>query len=310
MTMRSPTEPEILAFIAETEGGVSPGGEGGSIADARASYDAMCARLRSPNPPGTLATDETVPGPACDIPVRWYTRAGRNAAALIVYYHGGGYALGGLDSHDDICADLSNDTGCDVLAVDYRLAPEHIHPAQFDDCLAIWHAVKQQPRPIILAGDSAGGNLAAAVCVAILGEPEQPAGQILIYPEVGGRALDLGSYTQNANAPMLTLDAILGFEKARAGGEPPFSDPTWAPIAASAFRGLPPALIVAAEFDPLRDDGPAYAERLTAAGVEVNCRVEPQMIHGFLRARHRSPGAAASWRAICEAARIFAGPDA
>jgi len=160
-------------------------------------------------------------------------------------------------------------------------------------------------RPLIVVGDSAGGNLAAAVALA---RPHKIRGQVLIYPGLGGNALGLASYAERAEAPMLTMADLEFYAQVRAGGPPPMDDPTFAPLAAKSFAGLPPCFISAAEHDPLRDDGEAYVMRLTEAHVAAEFVVEPDLPHGNLRARTMSKRAAAAFQRCIQAVRRMAEP--
>ena len=295
-------DPEVLAFIERTAAYYPEGKANLSLAERRRRYDAMAASFRRPRPEGMRVSDETVPGPGGPIPVRRFVPA-RAGPVTVLYFHGGGFVLGGLDSHDDVTAELSQRTGCPVVAVDYRLSPEHAHPAAYEDALATAREALARG-PVILAGDSAGGNLAAAVSLTLRGADIR--GQVLIYPTLGGNRIGLASYAENADAPMLTARDMEFYDRTRAGGPPPAGDPTFVPFAARDYAGLPPCFISAAEADPLRDDGPEYARRLTAAGVEAHCVIEPQLPHGHLRARHSARRAREAFDRILEAIRGFA----
>ncbi|GMG84222.1 alpha/beta hydrolase [Paralimibaculum aggregatum] len=288
------TDPEIAAFVAEADG--FPPEPPGDIAAQRRAYDAMAAHFRVPRPAGVSVTDASLPGPAGPIPVRSYA-PGAPGRVRIVYCHGGAYSLGGLESHDDVCAEIAAATGCVLTAVDYRLAPEHRHPAAFEDALAATEAALAEG-PAVVAGDSAGGGLAAAVALALRGRAELR-GQALIYPTLGGEALGLASYADCATAPLLTTADILALQAARAGGPPPLDDPSFAPLLAVDMDGAAPCYATAAEVDPLRDDAPALAERLRVAGVPVTLRIEAGLPHMWLRARHRSAAAKAAFAALC-----------
>jgi acetyl esterase len=295
------TDPEVLEFIARTDSFYPPNTVEFSIAEQRRVYDGMCAAFRQPRPNGVTVTDETVAGPGCPIPQRRYVP--ENAGSVtVVYFHGGGFVVGGLDSHDDVCAEIAAATGCPVVSVDYRLCPEHVHPAAYDDSLAAARAALADG-PVILAGDSAGGNLAAAVAQTLRGAAIK--GQVLIYPSLGGEQLELPSYSECAEAPMLTTRDIHFYLTVRAGGPPPVGDPTFFPLAATDFSGLPPCFILAAGADPLRDDGVEYVRRLIGAGVEAYCVVEPQLPHAHLRARTTSHRAREAFERVLEAIEEF-----
>ncbi|MEN9409951.1 MAG: hypothetical protein RL216_1925 [Pseudomonadota bacterium] len=290
-------------FIHRTDAAYPPDTATLSIADQRAIYDGMCRAFHRGYPPGVIAHDRSFAG----VPCRHYAGHG----GTIAYFHGGGFVVGGLHSHDDVCAELCAATGLHVVSVDYRLCPEHPHPAAFHDALAATKAIAAElPAPLLLAGDSAGGNLAAATAHAIgrngaLGI----AGQVLIYPGLGGNR-DAGSYLTHAHAPMLTRDDVLFYATTRHGGgaEPP-QDPTFAPLSDTDFTGLPPTLAIAAECDPLADDARSYAARITAAGGTAQAVTETGLVHGYLRARSAVPRAAASFARITTALSAMARGD-
>jgi acetyl esterase len=273
-------------FIHATAAAYPDDATGLTIVRQRAVYDAMCALFHQGHPPGVTTTDAPVAG----VPCRIYHGRG----AQIVYLHGGGFVVGGLNSHDDICADLCARTGFSVTSVDYRLSPEHAHPAAFDDARAVTMALAATG-PVILVGDSAGANLAAATAHALRGVALL--GQVLVYPGLGGDTAR-GSYLTHAQAPMLTRDDVLFYQNIRANAP---GDPTAAPLRATDFTGLPPTLAIAAECDPLADDAHAYAMAITAAGGHAQAITEPGLVHGYLRARHVVPRASASFDRIIAA---------
>jgi len=287
---------ETQAFIAETGRWYPPDSAGFSIERQREVYDALCTAFHHGRPDGLAVADRAVAG----VPCRVY---GGGGPAQVVYFHGGGWVVGGLDSHDDVCAEIADRTGFGLTAVDYRLSPEHRHPAAFDDCMAVTRAVAAAGGPVVLAGDSAGGNLAAAVAQALRGDGLPIVGMVLIYPGLGGDR-GRGSMVTHAEAPMLTVADMDFYAAARAGpGQNLRTDPTATPLADSDFSGLPPALIVTAECDPLSDDGRDYRDRIVAAGGNALWIEEPGLVHGYLRARHSVARARASFD------RIVAGID-
>lgn len=282
-------DPQVLDFIAATEAAYPADANGASAAENRRSYNAMCDLFRAPRPPGLAVADRVIAGVGCRV-------YGAETPVFVLYLHGGGFVVGGLDSHDDICAEIADATGLQVVAVDYRLAPEHRWPAQLDDARAVWRALASA-RPAVVVGDSAGGMLAAALCLAET--DAAPLGQVLIYPGLGGDG-SAASYRENAEAPLLRTRDLHGYRAALHGEGPegPVSDPLAAPLSARLHADLPPAFIVTADVDPLRDDGRDYAARLTRAGAEATLRNEPELPHGFLRARHRSDRVRRSFQAI------------
>ncbi|MEL6218927.1 MAG: alpha/beta hydrolase [Pseudomonadota bacterium] len=291
-------DPDILAFIAEVA--AQPAATDDSIAAERAAYDAMSAHFRAPRPAGLTVTDGLLTGE--EIPTRHYV-PGDPSPVRVIYFHGGGWVVGGLESHDDVCAEIAAETRCPVTAVDYRLAPEHRHPAAFEDALAATRAALADG-PVIVVGDSAGGNLAAAVAVALRGETALR-GQVLIYPGLGGERLRLASYTDCAEAPLLRTADLAHYAKLRAPDGPLWDDPSYAPLAAQDLTGVAPCFASAAGVDPLRDDCALWAERLRAAGGTAEAVTEPELPHMWLRARHRSARAAAAFERVLDAIRRF-----
>lgn len=283
------------AFIQKTNASYPENTATLSIAEQRAIYDRMCAAFDSPYPAGLTSHD----APLAGVPCRIYS----GAQPTVLYLHGGGYVVGGLHSHDGVCADIRGATGLTVVSADYRLSPEHKHPAAFDDACAVARHLATQG-PLILVGDSAGANLAAAACHALRGHP-MIKGQVLIYPGLGGD-LNAGSYLTHANAPMLTRDDVLFYKDIRHDGPAPEGDPTVSPLQDTDFTGLPPTLAIAAECDPLADDAVSYAEKIARAGGLAQAITEPGLVHGYLRARHSVPRAAESFARITATITAFA----
>jgi acetyl esterase len=232
--------------------------------------------------------DRKIPGPAGEIPVRIYKPAGAGPHPILVFFHGGGFVIGDLDSHDAACRALTNQAGCVTVAIDYRLAPEHKFPAAVDDCYAAakWVAEHARelggdPARLAVGGDSAGGNLSAVVALLARdrGGPKV-AFQLLVYP-----ATDMACNTYSHKTftdYFLTDRSIRYFLGHYLRGEGDRKDPTASPALASSHKNLPPALVITAEFDPLRDEGEAYGELLRKAGVPVTVTRYDGMIHGFL----------------------------
>jgi acetyl esterase len=221
------------------------------------------------------------------VPTRFYRPSNEPELGLLVFLHGGGWVIGDLDSHDAVCRSLANGSGHAVLSVDYRLAPEHPYPAPLHDCLTAvrWaqgHAVELgcSADRIAIGGDSAGGNLAAAVTLA---SPVPFVFQLLIYP-VTDCTRSMPSYTENGEGYFLSRDGMGWFIDHYLSGEPTALDhPLVSPLFATdeAIAATPPALVITAEFDPLRDEGDAYAARLAAAGVPTSHVRFGGMFHGF-----------------------------
>ena len=277
------------AFIAKTDAFYPPETATYSIDRQRQIYDAMCRQFAQGYPAGVMATDRTVGGVACRI----YAGSG---PAVVLYLHGGGFVVGDLNSHDDICAEICARTGLCVVAADYRLSPENLHPAALDDACAVARAL---PGPLVLVGDSAGANLAAAATHALRGSPAQILGQVLVYPGLGGDPTT-GSYLTHAQAPMMTLQDVLFYKDIRHGTTAPADDPTGSPLCDPDFTRLPPTLAISAECDPLADDARHYAAKVTAAGGQATWSNAKGLVHGYLRARAMVPRAAASFTLIIE----------
>ncbi|MCA0051345.1 alpha/beta hydrolase [Mesorhizobium sp. B283B1A] len=294
-------DPALWAYIDSINAWYPPEIVDQPIAKQRAVYDRMCRALRQPYPPGVVAKDRLIAAAGRDIPVRRYQLAGSAPRATVLYYHGGGFILGGLDSHDDICAEICAGTGFAVLSVDYRLAPEHVHPAAFDDALAAFEwAAATTGQQLVLCGESAGGNLAAAVAQATRGHPRAAIGQVLIYPGLGGDERS-GSYVEHANAPLLSVGDIAFYRDVRSAKRQSPDDPTFSPLRDKDFSGLPPTAIITAECDPLSSDGETYRDRILAAGGKAWWREEKRLVHSFLRARTTVPAAANAFASIISA---------
>ncbi len=292
---------ETWAFIERTNTWYPPDTIDYTIAQQREIYDAMCREFFAGYPKGVTAKDSTVESHGYPVPVRRYEKAGSDPAAQVVYFHGGGFILGGLDSHDDVCAEICGRTGVPVMSVDYRLSPEHVHPADFNDAMAGFAAaLASSGLPVVLAGDSAGGNLAAAVSHATRGQARTPAGQVLIYPGLGGDQTK-GSYVTHACAPMLTKRDLDFYKHIRTGGKEAGRDPTLAPLQDADFSDLPPTVIVSAECDPLSDDGAKTPPASLAAGGKAVWFNEKGLVHGYLRGRHTVARARQSFTRIVEA---------
>ena len=239
-------------------------------------------------PPVAKVVDRSIPGPAGAIPVRVYTPEGERPFPVLVYFHGGGFVLCDLDTHDRTCRSLANAAGAVVVSVDYRLAPEHRFPAAPEDCYAATQWVARSgtelgadPARIAVGGDSAGGNLAAAVAL-MARDRGGPAlrFQLLIYPVTD---FDFGtaSYRENAEGYFLTTDMMKWFWSQYLADPAAGAHAYASPLRASELAGVPSALCITAEYDPLRDEGEAYARRLREAGVAAALSRYDGMFHGF-----------------------------
>lgn len=295
---------EIRAYIKRSEQFYPPDAVGLTIEDQRAVYNRMCADFHQSHPAGVDTWDEAYGG----VPCRRYEADAPDIT--VVYYHGGGFVVGGLESHDDICAEICARTGFRVVSVDYALAPEVIFPGCFNDARAAFAAiVAEYAGPVVLAGDSAGGNLAAAVAHYARGRMDETRllGQVLIYPGLGGDQTQ-GSYQRHANAPQLTVADMAFYHQVRSGGTPPQADPRYAPLHDRDFTGLPPSVMITAECDPLSSDGETYRDAILAAGGQAVWIEEAGLVHGYLRARVMSQKASASFDRIVGAiAKLGAG---
>ena len=276
-----PLHPQAQALLDLTAQLGLPALDAGTPQQAR---DARAAR----QVPATEHVHEIRDVDAGGVPARLYRPSDPAGLGLLVYLHGGGWVIGNLDSHDNVCRSLANRSGHAVLSVDYRLAPEHPFPAGLGDCIQAtrWAYANAQalgcdPQRVAIGGDSAGANLAAVV--ANIG-PVPLRFQMLVYPVTDCRR-GSDSYTENATGYFLTASAMGWFvDHYLCGGEGSPDDPRVSPLLAddAALRGSPPALVVTAEFDPLRDEGDQYAARLAALGVPTSHVRFAGMIHGFL----------------------------
>jgi acetyl esterase/lipase len=286
-----PLDPQVEVLLAQLAEAGAPAPESMTVAQNRE----MIAQL------GDLAgmpeevervVDTTAPGPAGDIPVRVYVPAGapEGPRPVLVYYHGGGWVIGNVDTHDAPCRTLANRSGAVVVSVDYRLAPEHRFPAAVDDAYAAaaWAAEKAgdyggDGARLAVGGDSAGANLAAVVCQLAKARGGPPiAFQLLVYPATD-RHDDSPSMRDNALGPLLSRAWMEWFYGHYLTGPDDGLDPRVSPGRAEDLTGLPPALVITAEFDPLRDQGAAYARRLRESDVEAEHVDFPGMIHGFFQ---------------------------
>jgi len=263
----------------------------GSVAHARETMDRSAPTLDFELRAGVSARDTTVAGAAGRLRARVYTPAStRHAVAApgLIYFHGGGWVVGSLDSHDRVCRVLADEAGVVLVAVDYRLAPEHPFPAAADDAIAAARAVFADagafgidPARVAVAGDSAGGNLSAVVSQALRDDARRPVFQALVYPGTD-MTRSMPSHVQFRESFFLSKDASDWYLERYMGKSGAERDPRASPLFASDVSRLPPALVVTAGFDPLRDEGRAYADKMGAAGVRVEHVLVEGMPHGFL----------------------------
>ncbi len=305
---------ELQDFVVETENFSTP--DTTELEDIRHSYNRMCQHFQSPRPEGLKILEGAIEGPDCDIPIRVYRPKDRiGLQPTLIYFHGGGWVLGDLDSHDSILADLAAQSGVQVISVDYRLAPEHPYPAPVDDCWAVYQAITEGPKTfdvdidrLVIGGDSAGGTLAAVISmiardIHLLGfNAPRIKGQLLLYPALSSEALP--SRTKQAGAPLFSapdLDVFINYYLGGPATEQNKSDFKIFPAQADDFSNLPPAYVSAAELDPLADDGPDFVDKLKAAGITAKSVVESGLMHGWLRARHKSPRAEKAFSRVVQA---------
>lgn len=286
-----PLDPQAKDFLERLSAAKLPEVTALSPGEAREQMELGAALLGRPKPVGRVE-DRMIPGPAGPIRVRVTAPAGVGPFPGLVFFHGGGWVVGSIASHDHLCRAVTDAAGLAVVSVDYRLAPEHPFPAAVDDAEAAtaWVAANADalgidPARLAVGGDSAGGNLAAVVArrARDRGGPRL-AFQLLIYP-ITDADLDTPSYLENADGYLLTREAMAWYWDRYAPDPAARADPDASPLRAPSLAGLPPALVITAGFDPLRDEAEAYARRLRDAGVAVRLTRYPGMIHGFLR-RH------------------------
>lgn len=285
-----PLDPLLQSMLEQL--GNMPSLESLPVPQARAMLEAMSAN-HGEKIPLARVEDRKIPGPAGEIPVRLYTPEAPGPLPILVFYHGGGWVLGSLETHDDLCRALARAVPALVISVEYRLAPEDPFPAGLEDSYAalVWASenaasIGGDPARLAVGGDSAGGNLGAVVCL-LARDRNGPriAHQLLIYPATDLREVDLRpdnvSLRENSKGYMLTQDMMMWFsshyitpERRQEAYASPFLVPDLA--------GLPPATVITAEFDPLRDEGEAYAARLREAGVAAEATRYDGMVHGFI----------------------------
>jgi len=285
-----PLDPQAKTYLEKMAALEAPPMDALTPAVVREGYRRSMAAFSKSVLPDNIASveDRAIPGPGGDLPLRLYTPRGDGPFPLLVYFHGGGWVIGDLETHDALCRDLAAGADCLVVAVDYRLAPEHPFPAAPDDCLAAtrWAAthageLNGDAARLAVGGDSAGGNLAAVTALQARDAGGPPlVFQLLIYP---GTDMTMAAPSVEENAEGYGLgkrDMVwFGAYYLQEGGDR--DNPLASPLAATSLKGLPPALVVTAEYDPLRDEGEAYGRRLQAEGVPTTITRYDGMIHGF-----------------------------
>ncbi len=284
-----PVDPQIQGILDMLKAMNAPDIKDQTVAEARQSY-AMLEQMAGPAEPIFKVEDRSIPGPAGAIPVRIYTPEGAGPHPILVFFHGGGWVIGDINGYDGLCRQLANKASCIVVSVEYRLAPEHPFPAAPEDCYAATKWVAENAASfhadrarIAVGGDSAGGNLAAVVSL-MAKEQHGPRLllQVLIYPATDYYDPGTRSMVENGEGYFLSRDSIIWF--ANHYLKPGFDRDDWRafPLRAKDLYQLPPALVITAEYDPLRDEGELYAERLRTAGVPVQLSRYDGMVHGFV----------------------------
>ena len=283
-----PLDPQVKAMLDAARAMGLPPLHECSVAEARERAVNMRPRDAIPAPVAKV-TDVAIAGPGGDLPLRIYTPGGAGPFPILVYYHGGGYVVCNLDTHDQLCHELCHESGAMIVSVDYRLAPEHKFPAATDDCLAAarWAGehigdFNGDAGRIALGGDSCGGALAAVTNIRVRDEGGPAVrGQLLVYPITDYYDPPTQSYIDNADGYFLTRDGMKWFYDHYLNNSAEARHPHVAPLRCPDLGGLAPAYVITAEFDPLRDEGDQYARRLSEAGVNTVHKPYPGMIHGF-----------------------------
>ena len=306
--------PEMRALLDRQAASGRPPLHRQSVEQARAFHVQDAPALNGEPVAVAAVTDRTVPGPAGELPVRVYTPEGEAPFPIVVFFHGGGWVVGTLDTYDPLCRALAAATPAVVVSVDYRLAPEHRWPAAVEDAYAatLWAsrnaaALGGAQHRLAVAGDSAGGNLAAVVALGARdrGGPAI-AFQLLVYPVLDA-AGDTPSWREYAEGYHLTAAGMRWYWDHYLGGADGAA-PDASPLRAAFVGGLPPALVIGAECDILRDEGEAYAARLAEAGVDASAGRYPGVVHGFFRWRAVTGAAEAALQEAAAALRTALGP--
>ncbi len=252
-----------------------------SVSEIREQYNKAAVFFNAGRPSGVTTKDHSVKFEHNELKYREYNSK-KNNICDVIYLHGGGFVVGDLESHDDICAEICDFTGSRVLSLDYSLAPEHKYPQFYSDSIRFYYFIKNAGRPVILVGDSAGGNLAAFIAYKSKDTPLKPKAQVLIYPSLGG-SNKKRSYEEHANAPMLTV-ADIEYYREKAGI--PFIGSLGDLLGSNDNENIPNTLLVNAEIDPLASDCEEYYNQLLIGGCNVKLIEGKGLPHGFLRARN------------------------
>ena len=282
--------PELTPFLATWDEKWSRLKPGATPADRRAHFEIIAREMRLTTP-GDIDTEtvHTIPSPAGPVRVRIFRHRDGGIQPALIYMHGGGWMQGSPETHWDITSRIASWSRQTVISVDYAKAPEHPFPAAVEQCAAVvdWAfaeagTLEIDPERIAVGGDSAGGNLAAAMTIRFRGSPRKIRAQLLIYPAVEFTQ-SRPSFRENADGPIIKVAAMPATNAMYCPNPEDLTNPLAAPMMAPDHSGLPPAFVAVAEHDPLRDDGIAYAEKLEAAGVPVVLDRGQGLIHGYLR---------------------------
>lgn len=299
---QTPLDPAARAFLDRLASGRRPPTWTLPLAEARDGFARLQRRAGRPGPAAVTAHDLTVPGAAGPIAGRLYTPPAERVAAgrpLLLWLHGGGWVMGSLDTHDGPCRTIAHGYGGPVLAVEYRLAPEAPFPAAVDDAGAALAWATDRFGPVVLGGDSAGGNLAAALCLRLAARrAPQPVHQVLVYPCLDA-TLASASHAAHGRGRFLEQADVLWFLDHYATGHGvSVLDPELSPLLADSLRDLPPTTVVIAGHDPLADDGRRWVARLRAEGIGARLIEHGGLIHGFLHMTALIPAADAALHAL------------
>jgi acetyl esterase len=298
--MSTSLDPAAAAFLKELADAQAPPLTAGSPSDARANNAAFLSEVGMDGPDIQFVDDITIPTTTGSVSGRRY-RATERPAGVMVYLHGGGWVIGDLDSLDGLCRLLAAKADLEVISVDYRLAPEHRFPAGLDDAYDAlrWASMNAEGRPVCVGGDSSGGNLAAAAALKARDEggPEL-ALQLLLYPVVD-HDFTSASYIEFADGHLLTRNDMEWFWNHYLPEADERDHPHASPLRCDDLSGVAAAYVAVAGFDPLRDEGLAYAERLQAAGVPVTCKNFASLLHGFVSIPKVIPAGGAAAEEIC-----------
>jgi len=285
-----PLDPQARQIIEQAAAATLPPYPTLTPPEARRAMEQRAAGIEWGPQPLAAVAELQIPGPGAELNTRVYTPDGTTPLPVLLYFHGGGWVLGSVETHDNLCRALAMAAGCVVISVDYRLAPENKFPAAALDCFAAlnWLSANAarlgaDPERIAIGGDSSGANLATVTCLMAREQSRpMPIFQLLFYP-VTNFAFDTPSYLENGEGYMLSRDDMKWFWNHYLPSDADGRNALASPLRAVDLRGLPPTLVITAGYDPLRDEAEAYAARLKAAGVSTSLIRYEGMIHGFLR---------------------------